>query len=77
MTVRVEPSFSSSRHAHALAAVALGALYLAVMSGHMFSMDGLYMERQAYALVFEHSVRFQAPLWTDRKSTRLNSSHRL
>ena len=29
----------------------------------MSSMDGFLMQRQAHALVFEHSIRFQTPGW--------------
>jgi hypothetical protein len=38
-------------------------VYLAVMSGHMTSMDGFLMQRQAYSLVFEHSINFRTPGW--------------
>ena len=34
-------------------ACAFGLVYLALMSGHMYSMDGLFMFRQAQALVFD------------------------
>ncbi|MFN2425389.1 MAG: hypothetical protein ABR587_02955 [Candidatus Binatia bacterium] len=51
---------------HALAASALLLVYLAVMSGHIASMDGLLIYRQAHALVVDHSIRFQSParFWT-------------
>lgn len=52
-----------SRRAHADLAGSLTLLYLALMSGHLSSLDGLLMLRQAYAFVFEHSVRFLTPLW--------------
>ena len=58
---------------YALGAVALLFVYLAVMSGHLMSMDGLYMERQAYSLMFERSFRFEAPLWTWRSEPTTNS----
>src|SRR5262249_6529239 len=56
-------------------AFALAALYLAIMSGHMSSMDGLYMERQAYALAVQHSIRFQTPVWTWRSEPTWNSNY--
>ena len=56
-------------------ASALAALYLAVMSGHLSSMDGLYMARQARAFVVEHSVRFQTPVWTWRPEPTWNSNY--
>lgn len=33
------------------------------MNGHLTSMDGFLMQRQAQALVVEHSVRFGTPAW--------------
>lgn len=57
----------------ALAAIALGLLYLSVMSGHLSSMDGLYMERQTDALVFDQSIKFRTPLWTWRREPTWNS----
>jgi hypothetical protein len=54
---------SSGRRLHAMAASALMLVYVAVMSGHMTSMDGFLMQRQAYALVFEHSINFRTPGW--------------
>jgi hypothetical protein len=56
-------------------AFGLAALYLAIMSGHMSSMDGLYMERQAYALAIQHSIRFQTPVWTWRSEPTWNSNY--
>jgi hypothetical protein len=53
----------SGRRLHALAASALMLVYLAVMSGHMTSMDGFLVQRQARALVFEHSINFRTPGW--------------
>ncbi len=38
-------------------------VYLAVMSGHMTSMDGFLLQRQARALALEHSVNFRTPAW--------------
>jgi hypothetical protein len=63
------------RRAHVLTAVALASLYLAIMSGHLSSMDGLYMERQAYAIAVEHSVRFQTPVWTWKTEPTWNSNY--
>lgn len=51
------------RRAHRLAAAALLAIYAAVMHGHLSSMDGFLMQRQARALAIEHSVRFGTPAW--------------
>ena len=61
-----ETRVSSGRRAHKLLACAFGALYLAVLCGHLSSMDGLFMARQGYALAVDHTIRFQAPLWTWR-----------
>jgi hypothetical protein len=63
------------KRAHKLAAMAFAALYLAVMSGHLSSMDGLYMERQAYAFAVDHSVRFQSPVWTWKPEPAWNSNY--
>lgn len=46
-----------------LATLALGLLYLATMSGHQHSIDGLLMFRQARAIAYEHSIQFATPLW--------------
>jgi hypothetical protein len=46
-----------------MAASALMLVYIAVMSGHMTSMDGFLVQRQAYALVFERSINFRTPGW--------------
>lgn len=73
--VRAGALLSSSRRAQALTASALALLYFAVMNGHLSSMDGLFMERQAYALAFEHSVRFQTPVWTWRPEPTWNSTY--
>jgi 4-amino-4-deoxy-L-arabinose transferase-like glycosyltransferase len=53
----------SGRRIHAIAASALLLVYLAVMSGHMSSMDGFLIQRQARALAIEHSINFQTPGW--------------
>jgi len=44
-------------------AVGLLCLYLAVMSGHLASIDGLVMWRQAIALAHDHSFSFVPPIW--------------
>lgn len=64
----------AGRRVHALAAAALLMVYLAVMSGHMTSMDGFLIQRQAQSLALEHSIRFQTParfwkgeaIWTSK-----------
>ncbi len=67
-------SFPLSRlRSESLGALALLLLYLATMSGHLSSMDGIYMERQAQALLFDHSVKFRTPLWTWRREPTWNS----
>lgn len=45
-----------------IAAFALGCLYFLLMSGHLHSIDGLIMYRDARALVYDHSLRFSPPL---------------
>jgi len=46
-----------------LATAALGCVYLAVFSGHSYSIDGLLMYRQAVSIVHDHSLRFSMPIW--------------
>ena len=46
-----------------LAAAALACVYLAVFSGHSYSIDGLLMYRQAVSIVHDHSLRFSTPIW--------------
>jgi hypothetical protein len=46
-----------------LAALGLVCLYLAVMSGHFLSVDGLMMWRQALSLVYHGSWTFVPPVW--------------
>jgi hypothetical protein len=53
----------SIRRLQAVAASCLLLVYLAVMSGHMTSMDGFLMQRQAYSLVVERSINFRTPGW--------------
>lgn len=49
-----------------LACLALACVYLAVMGGHSYSIDGLLMYRQAVSIVTDHSLRFAAPIyWGD------------
>src|SRR5262245_60955489 len=45
------------------------------MSGHLSSMDGLYVERQAHALAIDHSIRFQTPVWTWKTEPTWNSNY--
>lgn len=53
----------AGRNAELLAALALACLYLATMSGHLESVDGLQMYLQARSIVFAHSVYFHPALW--------------
>lgn len=46
-----------------VAALALGALYFAIMSGHLHSIDGLVTYRQAESIAYEGSLHFSNPLW--------------
>ena len=75
VSVTSRTSRSSLRSSQRLNALALAGLYLAVTSGHMSSMDGLYMVRQAYAFVFDHSIQFQIPVWTWRPEPIWNSMY--
>ena len=45
-----------------LAACALACLYAALMSGHLYSIDGLLMYRQALALLYGHSLHLSPPI---------------
>lgn len=45
------------------ASLGLLCLYLALMNGHLVSIDGLVMWRQAIALGFHHSFGFSPPIW--------------
>lgn len=58
-----------------LAAIALGLLYLTVMSGHLHSMDGLFMYRQAWSIAFDHSIRFETPVWIWKPEPVWNSKY--
>jgi len=53
----------SSHRAELLATLGLLCLYLAVMSGHFLSIDGLVMWRQALALTYHHSWSLVPPIW--------------
>ena len=46
-----------------LAACGLASLYFAVMSGHLMSIDGLGMWRQAVAITYHHSWSLVPPIW--------------
>ena len=56
-------SSASSANVELLAALALAALYFAVMSGHLNSIDGLITYRQAESIAFEGSLKWSQPLW--------------
>ena len=45
-----------------VAALGIGFVYAATMSGHLTSIDGYLMWQQANALVFHHSLLFQPPI---------------
>ncbi|HEX8217954.1 MAG TPA: hypothetical protein VF914_01940 [Chloroflexia bacterium] len=53
-----------------LAALALAAVYLATMSGHLQSIDGLLVYEQSRALTYDQSFRFAAPVgWTGAETS--------
>jgi hypothetical protein len=52
-----------------LAAMALICLYLALMSGHLYSIDGLLMYRQSLSLVYAHSMHLTPPILWGAKIT--------
>jgi hypothetical protein len=54
---------ASNHRVELTAALGLVCLYLAVMSGHLMSIDGLVMWRQAIALVYHGSWSFVPPIW--------------
>ena len=66
---------AAGRRSPALAAASLLLLYLAVMSGHQASVDGLLMQRQAQAIVLDHSVRLRTPVWTWTGDPMWNSQY--
>jgi hypothetical protein len=51
------------RNPDLLAAAALSCVYLAVFSGHGYSLDGLLIYRQTVSIVDHHSLRFSTPIW--------------
>ena len=51
------------RSVETIAAAGLVCLYLAVMSGHLLSVDGLVMWRQGVSLAYHHSLFFKPPIW--------------
>jgi hypothetical protein len=55
-------SFGEYRHEW-LAALGLFFLYLAIMNGHLVSIDGLVMWRQALSIGYQHSLQFSPPIW--------------
>lgn len=46
-----------------LATLGLLCLYLAIMNGHLVSIDGLVMWRQALSIGYQHSLQFSPPVW--------------
>ena len=58
-----EPAVLSEHRLGAAAALGLACLYLAVMSGHLSSIDGLVMWRQALSLAFHHSLQLSPSFW--------------
>src|SRR5688500_17082393 len=58
-----------------LASFALLLLYLALMSGHLHSIDGVLVYNQAKSLAFEQSFQFGEPLWPG--STTMTSKYGL
>jgi hypothetical protein len=59
---RPRSSTAAGTRAELLATLALGCCYLAVMGGHLYSIDGLLMYRQTVAIVFDHSLLFAHPI---------------
>ena len=53
----------TTRWIERLVALALLCCYLATMSGHLESVDGLEMYRQGYSLAFHQSITMQPPFW--------------
>jgi hypothetical protein len=52
-----------SRNPELLAALALVCLYIALMNGHLQSIDGLTVYRQGLSIAYDHSFHFSSPLW--------------
>jgi hypothetical protein len=57
------PGAGTARRVALLATLALLCCYLATMSGHLYSVDGLTMYRQGYSLAFHQSITMQPPFW--------------
>jgi hypothetical protein len=53
----------TSHRVELTAAAGLTSLYLAIMNGHLASIDGLVMWREALALTAHHSLSFNPPFW--------------
>jgi hypothetical protein len=65
-----QPGHVLPRNPELLASLALACLYLAIMSGHLHSIDGLLMYRQAQSLIYNHSLIFPKPvLWGGAATT--------
>jgi hypothetical protein len=52
-----------------LAAMALICFYLALLSGHLYSIDGLLMYRQSLSLAYAHSIHLTPPILWGAKIT--------
>jgi hypothetical protein len=52
-----------TRDVELLAALALAFLYVAITNGHLHSIDGLVVYRQAWSIAYNHSLRFDPPIW--------------
>jgi hypothetical protein len=52
-----------ARNAELLAATALVFVYLALMNGHMQSIDGLLTYRQAHSILYAGSLQLDPPIW--------------
>lgn len=63
------------RRIHLLASAALMMVYLAVMSGHLASVDGMMMYRQAHAIVFDGSLRLRTTVWDWKGKPLANSQY--
>lgn len=72
---QASPERTSRRRVELLVAVALMCVYFAVMSGRLYSMDGLFMYRQAWAIAFDHSIRFETPVWIWKPDPVWNSKY--
>jgi hypothetical protein len=68
-------AFRSAGNLELWASCALLLLYLALMSGHLHSIDGLLVYNQAKSLAFEQSFQFGEPLWPG--STSMTSKYGL